>query len=56
MPLDRGAVHREAVQRQTFIAVRTEDEILNGVLGTAHRAKAHERRGEFDLFGETEGW
>src|SRR3954454_13232712 len=52
MPLDRGPVHGEAVEREAFVPQRTKHEVLNGVLRAANRGKANQRFGEFGLLGE----
>src|SRR5215208_2550744 len=54
MPLDRGTVHQEAVERQTFVAERPENKVLSGVLRAAQRGEAHQCLGNFDLFGEAD--
>src|SRR4051812_1604013 len=52
MPLDRGPVHGEVVDRKTFVPQRAKHEVLNGPLRAANRGEANARLGEFYLLGE----
>ena len=49
---DRGPVHREPLHRETEIAQRAKDEVLDGVLGATQRREADQGFCEFDLLGK----
>ena len=53
MALDGVAIHAEALQCQAMVAIRLENKILNGVLGSSDGRKTDKRFGELNLFGES---